>query len=165
MEPTMFLFWKHGIDSKRFAFPLSFPLPLPLPLPLFFPFSLNPPSLFPPAPLSPSSHPPSFSSLLPHPLQIKDKIAKADEDFKDTQAIHAEVETEWVELAKLYAKDGKTMKPEEFFVLIHTFVEQFEVTFFSQIFPEFFFGDFFRRLFSFTRFFFFVGCCAKAGRG
>eukprot|EP01127_Copromyxa_protea_P015794 TRINITY_DN459_c0_g1_i1.p1 TRINITY_DN459_c0_g1~~TRINITY_DN459_c0_g1_i1.p1 ORF type:complete len:547 (-),score=151.56 TRINITY_DN459_c0_g1_i1:60-1541(-) len=58
--------------------------------------------------------------------EIKNTIAKADEEFKDTQAIHEQVEVEWMELAKMYAKDGKTMKPEEFFVMISTFVEQFE---------------------------------------
>jgi len=58
--------------------------------------------------------------------QIQQKIAKADEDFNDVKNIHDEVVKEWEALAKAYGKETKTMKPEQFFQLIHEFVELFD---------------------------------------
>lgn len=52
------------------------------------------------------------------------KVAEADLEFADTQMLYDGTIKEWEELAKQFAKDPKTTKPEQFFALIDEFAEQ-----------------------------------------
>jgi len=56
--------------------------------------------------------------------EVSNRIAEADLEFDDTQKLYDATIREWEELAKAFAKDTKTTKPEQFFALIDEFAEQ-----------------------------------------
>lgn len=49
------------------------------------------------------------------------QIAEADLEFTDTQTLYDSTMKEWEELARQFAKDPKTNKPEQFFAIIDDF--------------------------------------------